>query len=311
VALPVRLGHGALVRRLRHHRKAYEYVCANLLPLLPGTPILVYQMGRGGSSSLRNALLRSEEPQTRLVFHFHDFFPLRKLDVETLAIEDAQRPAMRAAIRHANDVYARFPLRQKACWLARETLYAQRIFRNVIRGRRPAKVITLVREPIATNISMFFQVLRRYTDAPYEELRLTTPELIELFKSAYNCSRPLTWFDVELKPALGIDPYRHPFSPERGHQIIRAPKLEVLILRAELSDPVKEQAVAEFLGIDGLELGRSNASSKKAYAQQYREFTDAITFGPEFVDAMYESRYARHFYSEDERQRLRSRWSNR
>ena len=91
-----------MIQRLKQNRRTYEYICANLLPLFSTTPILIYQMGRGGSSSLRNALMRCQEPETNLVFHFHDFFPIRKMDPNALPIDEMYRGSMRQEILHAN-----------------------------------------------------------------------------------------------------------------------------------------------------------------------------------------------------------------
>lgn len=297
-----------MLQQLKQHRQTYEYFCANLLPLFAATPILIYQMGRGGSSSLRNSLMRCQAPQTTLIFHFHDFIPIRKMDPDALPIEEAYRPAMREEIQHARRVYAGFPRQQKVNWFFRENFYAASLYRNVIRRHRRAKIITLVREPIGTNISMYFQVLSRYTGFAYQESQFTTLQLIDIFRSKYNFTRPLTWFDVEMKPAIGIDVYQYPFSPQEGYSIIQAGNLELLILKAETPDSLKERVIAEFVGLDRFELLRSNVSDKKKYARQYLEFKNTIRFPASFVDGMYSSRFAKHFYSETELAALRTKW---
>ena len=49
-------------------------------------------------------------------------------------------------------------------------------------------------------------------------------------------------------------------------------------------------------------------SANKAYARAYEEFTSRIRFDESFLETMYGSRFARHFYSDAERDAFRSRW---
>jgi Putative capsular polysaccharide synthesis protein len=301
-----------MLQRLKQNRQAYEYIAANLLVhWYSSTPILIYQMGRGGSSALRKSLMRCQTPRTNLVFHFHDFFPIRKMNPARLPIDPSYVPMMQEEIAHARRVYAAFPLKQKANWFFREYFYAGMIYQNIIRPHRPAKVITLVREPIGTNISMFFQVLERYTGAKYQADRFSTQELIDIFLTKYRFTRPLTWFDVELKPALGIDIYTYPFPQETGYLKIKSGNLELLTLQAEIPDTVKEQVIGNFLGIENLQLIRSNVSDEKKYARQYKEFKQQLRLPESFVQEMYASKFAKQFYSPAQLDALTSYWLNR
>jgi hypothetical protein len=301
-----------ILQRLKQNRQAYEYIAANLLLRIDSsTPILIYQMGRGGSSALRNSLMRNPTRETNLVFHFHDFFPIRKMNPERLAIETTYLPMMQEEIAHAKKVYATFPLKQKTNWFLREYFYAGALYNNIIRAHRRAKIITLVREPIVTNISMFFQVLQRYTESKYEPDRFTTQELIDIFLTKYKFTRPLTWFDVELKPALGIDIYSYPFPAETGYLKIKSGNLELLTLKAELPDSNKEKVIGEFIGLEEFRLIRSNVSQDKKFGRQYQEFKQRIRLPNSLVEQMYNSKYARHFYSRAELGALQSYWLER
>jgi hypothetical protein len=165
-----------------------------------------------------------------------------------------------------------------------------------------------VREPVAANVSMFFQLLPWYTHGSYRPDRISTDELIRLFFDRYSCGRPLIWFDEEMKYNTGIDVYQQPFPKDRGSLAFHAGDTDVLVLKTETEDAQKERALSSFLGVDRIRLAKSNVAADKAYAEQYAEFKQRIRFPEAFFRAMYESKYARHFYDASERQRYSEQW---
>ena len=120
--------------------------------------------------------------------------------------------------------------------------------------------------------------------------------------------RPLTWFDAELKRTLGVDVFQYPFSTEKGFAVIRSQNVDLLVLKCELDDERKGRAIADFLGLETLELVRSNVSSKRAHARKYDLFKKRIRVPDSLLDAMYDSKFSRHFYSAEELARSRIRW---
>ncbi|MDH3717650.1 MAG: putative capsular polysaccharide synthesis family protein, partial [Planctomycetota bacterium] len=131
------------------------------------------------------------------------------------------------------------------------------------------------------------------------------------FLNDYLHSRPLTWFDVELKSTLGIDVYEHSFPKEAGYLAVSRENVDLLVLKCELSDALKEQAISRFLGIDDFTITRSNVTARKATARTYEEFTKAIQLPDSYIDTMYGSKYAQHFYGEQELAQFRHRWQGK
>ena len=290
-------------------RRLYEYMAVNVGAHWPwATPILVYQMGRVGSSSVRNALFRSRDPATRLVLMSHEFYPVRNRRAEVLDVDPSDRGDVETEIAHAQAVFRRLPWRRKLKLRFREKFYSEMIHRNIVARRRPAKVITLVRDPIANNISMFFQVFRQYADGQREMASYSPNELVQLFLDRYMHSRPLIWFDTELRPMLGIDVYEHPFPTEQGYTVLKQGHLELLVLRCDESDTVKERAIGEFIGIRDFHMVRSNVTARKASAATYAKFQQEIRLPDAYIDRMVGSKYATHFYREGELAEFRRRW---
>jgi hypothetical protein len=288
--------------RISWRRRYSSYVA---LYLGRSTPIVVYQMGKVGSSSIRNTLLlRGLHP----VLHLHTMSPLREKQVESVAIDAGLTDALHREIEQARTVFAQLGSFPKLRLTLHEWLNERRISRRLLRPGRPLRIITSVREPIAASVSMFFQLLPWYIGGPYRPDRISTDDLIRLFFERYSWERPLIWFDEEMRYATGVDVYRHPFSAEEGFLTFREGSIEVLVLKAETADAVKERAISEFLGIGDIQLARSNVASAKPYALQYREFEERIRFSDAFFRSMYDSKYARHFYEVAELERHAARW---
>jgi hypothetical protein len=288
--------------RISWRRRYSSYLA---LYLSRETPIVVYQMGKVGSSSLRNALLlRGLHP----VIHLHTMSPLREKRVDQVAIEPELRGALEREIEHARAVFARLRPLPRFRLVLHEWLNERRLSRRLLAPGRPLKIITSVREPVAASVSMFFQLLPWYTGTGYRQGRISTDALLELFFERYACERPLIWFDEEMRYATGVDVYRHPFPLDEGFAIFRDGSREVLVLKTETDDAVKERAVARFLGLERLALPRSNVAADKAYARQYGEFKQRVRFPEEFFRTMYDSKYARHFYGQEELARFAAGW---
>jgi hypothetical protein len=288
--------------RISWRRRYSSYVS---LYLGRSTPILIYQMGKVGSSSIRNSLLLlGRHP----VLHLHTFSPLREKSVDDVGVETELAPTVAREIANARSVFeqmggwARFRLE------LHEHTNERRLARRLLRPGAPLKIITSVREPIAANVSMFFQLLPWYTHGSYRPDRYSTDELIRLFFERYSCGRPLIWFDEELKFNTGIDVYRHPFPMEQGSLAFSEGNTDVLVLKTETEAQQKEEALSRFLGLDRIRLAKSNVAADKAYAEQYAEFKQRIRFPEEFFREMYESKYARHFYDAGELQRYSKQW---
>lgn len=165
----------------------------------------------------------------------------------------------------------------------------------LMRLRRPRRLITAVREPVARNLSAFMQ---NHAARGWEPT-------IGSFLSNFRHDEPLDWFDVEMKPFTGIDVFARPFPITQGWQIIDD---RVLIVRAETPDALKEQAVSEFLGRE-IKLGRANVAEDKSYAAGYAELCRKVP--RDYIDRMLASHYTRHFYSPAEIENFRARWYDR
>jgi Putative capsular polysaccharide synthesis protein len=226
-------------------------------------PVLIFQMGKVGSSSLKNSL-------------------------------DATWPGLTI---HSHTIMSDLDRRQSV----------RMLYDGVIRKGRPLFIISPVREPIARNVSAFFQNFERYTGIKHKESTFSIAELIRIFLQRFNHEMPLAWFDKHLKPSLGIDVYDYEF-PSDGVQVIHHGKMKLLLMRTELSDSIKQSAIGDFLNIPNFALSNANVSSQKEYAEIYDQFTQLFIAPDWYVRRMYDSRFFNHFYGPRERNILITQW---
>jgi hypothetical protein len=183
------------------------------------------------------------------------------------------------------------------------------------RGER-WRVITLTRDPVARNVSSFFQIgqaqclLGLSRTGPLPPVADEVVERLgDLFLERFSGhDAPLTWFDDELKAVLGFDAYATPFPARQGYAIYESDRIDVLVLRVEDLRVRAEQALQEFLGVERFELVDANTAEEKNYSALYRRFVETVDLPDTYLRRMYDSKYARHFYTEGERAAFRSSW---
>ena len=175
-----------------------------------------------------------------------------------------------------------------------------------IKSGKQINVITLVREPIARNISAFFEVLEFYTHG--EDDALGVERLKEIYVEKLPHTLPLIWFDDELKSKLGIDPYSQPFDHDQKFVRMDKDNIRLLILRTDTLDTIKIEQLNSLCSSNVVRILRANIGSQKYYSSVYSTFQSQIRFDKQYVDEMYTHKYMQHFYRPREIDKLTSKW---
>jgi hypothetical protein len=242
-------------------------------------PVIIYQMGKVGSTSIARSL---QLKGTTVV-------------VQTHWLRKDYQPR-----KNAN--YAEILRGRQIQWM----------HRHIIEHSRKAKFITLVRDPVAVNIGWFFQNLQWIAGLQGDDVeQVPLEKLLDIFYTRHvrqDTKRIINWFDDEFFSALGVDIYRYPFPKEQGFLRIEEGSHEMLIMRLEIDDTIKERCLADFLGDVDFKLVRTNVGSEKYYAETYKAFKDAVIIPPEVLDANYHSRFIQHFYTDEEIKTFRAKW---
>ena len=177
------------------------------------------------------------------------------------------------------------------------------------------QVISLVRDPIARNVSAFFapsvnplhRQLRAY--ARYDPRLLY--EFLEVFPKKEH-DRPLIWFDEIFKPAAGIDVYATPFPKQKGYNIYEGEQYRALVIRTEDLDKKLAKALVEFLDLpDDVVIPVEHLGQREVVptAELYIDFLAKVAMPDWYIEKMYGSKYASHFYSKAALERFAKRWA--
>lgn len=277
-----------LVSETKIFSKWYKQLedCANNVRNACTSPILVYQNGKVASLTVSQSLWRAGIENA----HVHRFF-FKKDIVGELILGDEQKEF----IKRSNVFSFQSPEYVKA----------------VKEAMRYKKIITMVREPIAVDLSTVFQWIGDgITDCffAYQKKQGKTflQSVSELMVNIQN--RMFDWFDEELKELSGIDVYEHPFDREKGYTVISKNGTEVLLLKAEKLSNLTA-VIRDFVGNQQFELINENVGENKEYAYLYQEVKKKIQLSKKYVDCYYKNNPRMgHFYSEEEQRAFLSKW---
>jgi hypothetical protein len=151
------------------------------------------------------------------------------------------------------------------------------------------RVITIVRNPLARNLSAWKSLNNCRQD----------------FVKEFNHEEVLTWFDREIKRFMGIDVFAYEFDTISRWMTIKIDQMfPLLIMRTEDLDETGHLALRGFIPLQDpsvdIEIPR------KAISNPY-ERPPLPTW---LLDKMLQSRYCRHFYTDEEIQNFYREYQN-
>jgi hypothetical protein len=243
--------------------------------------IIIHQMGKVGSSTIYETLRRNL-PERR-VYHTHF------LNRSRLTAFVASDPI---GEEHYHVACSRF--------LLEHLDHYERV-----------RIITLVREPIARNVSAFFENrFKFFKDKDLQQWERNLSDLKERFLRNYPHDIPLIWLDEEIRDAFGLDVYSQPFPIEEGGAVFNSQRIQLLIMRQDELNRVGAKFLSSFLGHEIPALESANIGERKGYSKLYKSFLSKLHFPEQYVEKMYDSKYAQHFFSTGEIAELRQRWTD-
>lgn len=232
--------------------------------------VLIYTMGKVGSSSLENNIPGS--------FHLHSLYnnPPNPLHWE---------------------------LRNYGLFRKISIRFRNAVRRYIYSRAKSVKIISIVRDPLDRNISMYFQALPFWlsvaqsgykTKSHIDSRKEGFDVIVQSFENYYNHQYCLTWFDKELKRFSGIDVYSRKFDKENGVDIFQNGKYECLILSLEKLNN-SSSIISEFLGRN-VNISSENSGERKWYADIYRKFKTDYKPSEKLNRLIYNSKYYCHFF---------------
>ncbi len=248
--------------------------------------VLVYQMGKVGSSSIEHTLGERKIPS----YHIHTF-------------DDHEEFHM---YHNKKDVSKFFDFKNRTMY--RLVLNKRK---RILQKREHIKIVTLVRDPIATVFSRFFQDLHlqfiegKKNDAIHRDMDVTYKYLEHCFDNYINLNYFANWFDNELKHNFGIDVLRQEVDNTQPFYTFNNERASVILIKCEQLSSL-DQEIGEFLQLDDFVLKNSNEAKNKWYSNIHQYFKEHYDFSKLFY--MYELPLYHHVYSEQEREAFKDKW---
>jgi len=120
---------------------------------------------------------------------------------------------------------------------------------------------------------------------------------------------PLIWFDRELKGIFDFDIYSKPFDKQQSYGLYRKNEISILIMKWERFNELANNVIAKFINRPEFRLKSRNVGLEKDYGNLYRDFRSSIVLPKEFLELQYSSKYSKFFYTEQELDQFKQRWS--
>jgi hypothetical protein len=242
-------------------------------------PVLIYQMGKVGSTTISTTL--------------------KSWGIENLQIHYLTEKTI-------NNIEKQHVLR--GLKVPNHVIRSRELLSDNILESKNIRMISLIRDPVKRNISAFFQNLGAFF--PKVELdNLDTDTLVKTFIDKYSHNISINWFDVEFKKNTGIDLLKCIINNENDTFTIENDNLKLLLIKVEASDEVKVDSLKAFLKVNSkAELVHGNIGSEKSYSSSYSKFKEVIKLPPYYLDSMYSSPLITHFYPREKIAHMRAAW---
>jgi len=239
--------------------------------------IIIHTLGKVGSSTIYEAL-KNRSPW-RNIFHTH-FLSTEWLNVR-----------LKKGNHYESNISA-----------------SEKVFSYIKKHPTNKKyVISLVREPVSREVSNFMQNPSDFIEG--EILSYSVEALQKTYLKKLNYEYTLQWFDSEFFNYTGFDVYSKPFDKEKGFSIYNHNDFEIMIIKLEKLNECYSDAMKDFFDLDLKLEVNSNQSSQKNISGIYSELKKSIKFTEDELNKVYEHKYLRHFYSLDEINSFKKKWS--
>jgi hypothetical protein len=259
--------------------------------------VILHNMGKVGSSTVWNSLKASSVDQEKSLYRSH-----------FMSEEGVQ--LFRRVHENGYGGWQNFPAQIKGMVMAEQI--KSKLFRGHFSEHNKCKIVTLVRDPIATNIAGFFQNYLWWPTEIYELCRNKPseclPELTQCFLKNYPHDYPLNWLNWELGGIHGVDIETEGFSTSKGWKIYKQKNADVLVIRLDKLNACAQEAFKELLAIDDFKIVNENVATNKWYAALYKEFKNSIILSEAYITKIYDSRWIQNFYTPEEISTFAAKW---
>lgn len=259
---------------------------AEVRPTLRAHPILIFSMGKTGTTSLN----------------------------QTLHLATG-REVVKAHALTRRGLDRRFGKSRRLAIVGRPRfLWTAEAIGDAVRrdDGRQWEIVCGVRDPIALAVSDHFYGLQLQSEVGVRPDRSTDDLDAHATGIAAGIDHLFVeedWFADELETITSVDVYREPFPTRTGYCIYEAGRFRVLLTRFEDLPVVGPRALQTFFALsDPVEIPRRNVGTADDKGSLYHRFLREGSLPAEVIDRAYDTRLARHLYTDEERATFRAKW---
>jgi hypothetical protein len=250
-------------------------------------PILVHQMGKVGSKTLVNSIKNSWVQLP--VFHTH--FITREGIANNWKTETN------------NYSNKRIPYH-----LLVTTELGKYILEN---PGREVIILSSIRELVSRQVSLLYQAPFLAKTKIRDKYGNIDPRLASKYLNKYMAEPgafeyPERWFSQELEAPFGINVFDHAFDKEKGMVIIRKGSIRFMLVQMDKINELLPTEISAFLKAEK-PVQVSNKNVRKV--SSYSETRGKIKLTQATLDSIYNSKIMKHFYSEENLDRFKKKWS--
>jgi len=282
------------------------YYRHKLLSGIGQIPILVYTMGKVGSSTVYYTLLNHNVSQ--LIYHIHflsDFY----LERMTVKYNEDKK-----------DSLARLSLNQFIKG-STDHMTASNMLKKVLESgnRSKWKIITLVRDPVATFLSHIFQNPRTHRPFLLNEKGELDKKKVDAYIYEYFIQFDSeedfisNWFDREFYSFTGIDIYGYPFDPSIGFTIIREEHFDIAVIALNNLESNLQRVISELIpenkNVKDISVFKKNIRENQDDTGFYKKLKNSIIVPTDGLKKVYSTRFATHFFSNEFRAEMIEKWA--
>jgi hypothetical protein len=232
--------------------------------------ILIYTMGKVGSSSLENSINDA--------VHLHSLY---------------QNPP--------NPMH--WKLRNPTKYQKVKSYFRSKLNLLALYSARKIDIVTVVRDPMQRNISMYFQTLPFWLAQGFSEPRIKPiidsreegfDVIIDGFNKVFNHEYASLWFDKEIKRFSKIDVLNQQFDKTLGYKTYKNGKYNLLTIRVDILNKC-ENVIGEFFNLN-VSIKNTNSGENKWYAEAYKRFKSEYVAPPKIVESVTNSKFYKTFF---------------
>lgn len=179
------------------------------------------------------------------------------------------------------------------------------------------RLITGVRDPVERALSAYFYRIGYFSDLMKNNRgglsrkkrlnKIDFEKVKDDFLKNYSHNWPLKWFDNEIKIFFNLDVFRYEFNYDAGYTILQNNNCRLLILRTDKLSDICQEALGKFLKTK-VKYQPYNEGSGKWYGDYYKKFKKQVKLPNWYLNKIYNSKLAKHFFTEEEVRKMKARW---